>query len=89
MNKNEQVTQETLNDSRGCEFVKERIKEIKNLLQDENYFDKLFKNIELEVNFEKLGINDIEYIASQVNIERLSNNPYKLSQKELIELLKN
>jgi len=89
MNKNEQVTQETLNDSRGCEFVKERIKEIKNLLQDEDYFDNLFNDIALEVDFEKLGINDTEYIASQVNIERLSNNPYKLSQKELIELLKN
>ncbi len=89
MAKNEQVTSETLNDSRGCDFVKDRIKEIKSLLGSENYFDNLFKEIELEVNFEKLGINDIEYIASQVNIERLSNNPYKFSQNELTELLKN
>ena len=89
MAKNEQITPETLNDNRGCDFVKERIKEVKSLLGSENYFDNLFKDIELEVSLKNLGINDIEYVASQVNIERLSNNPYKLTQKDLIELLKN
>lgn len=88
MNENEKVTQETLNDIRGCEFVKQKISEIKNILNDENYFDKLFKEINLEVDLKTLGVNDIEYIANQVNIERLSNNPKKLTTNDLITILK-
>jgi len=88
MNENEKVTQENLNDNRGCEFVKQKISEIKNILNDENYFENLFKEIGLEVNFSELGITDIEDIAAQVNVERLSNNPKKLAVKDLINILK-
>ena len=51
------------------------------------YFKELFKAIDLEVDFKKLGINDITGIAENVNIERLSNNPVKLSKDDILNLL--
>ena len=52
------------------------------------YFDNLFDKIGLEYNFEKLGITDIQSIAENVNIERLSNNPVELAKSDILDLLK-
>lgn len=47
------------------------------------YFEDLFRNIGIESNLEKLGINDVNTIINSVNLERLKNNPLLLTQKEL------
>lgn len=64
--------------------------ELKELISDnpQEYFKTLFDNIGLEYNFNKLGISDIQTIAENVNIERLSNNPVELSKNDILELLK-
>lgn len=63
--------------------------ELKNLISDNpiEYFSSLFKEIGLEKDFNKLGINEIQSIVDNVNLDRLSNNPYKLNKVDLTELL--
>ena len=54
-----------------------------------SYFHALMQSINLEDNFERLGILNTEEIVDNVNIERLSNNPKKLDKNDLLNLLKN
>lgn len=87
---NETVSENDCNDKRGIEFVKERIKEIKeiNCPNIADYFRMLCDIIELETDLDKLGIKDIEPIIENVNTSRLKNNPKYLSEKELRMLFK-
>ncbi len=87
---NETVSENDCNDKRGIEFVKERIKEIKeiNCPNIADYFRMLCDIIELETDLDKLGIKDIEPIIENVNASRLKNNPKYLSEKELRMLFK-
>ena len=59
--------------------------ELKECITDKplDYFNDLFAKIGLEYNIEKLGITDIPSIVENVNIERLSNNPVKLSKEDI------
>ena len=50
---------------------------------------ELFNAISLDVDFEKLGIKNINDIVENVNIERLSNNPKKLLKEDLFNLFHN
>lgn len=52
----------------------------------DNYFYSLTKQIGLELNLKKIGIDDIEDIIDSVNIERLNNNPIILSRKDLLNI---
>lgn len=47
------------------------------------YFKELYSLIGLEYRISALGIKSITEIASTVNLERLSNNPLMLNQKDL------
>ena len=80
------ITQETLNDKRGVDFVKERMSELKGMISEnpQEYFDKLFEKIGLSY---KEDFN-AKMLADSVNIERLSNNPKKLSNSDLQDMLK-
>ena len=62
--------------------------ELKELITNEpiSYFNELFNQIGLECDLLKLGINDINSIVENVNIERLSNNPVRLSKEEIMSL---
>lgn len=53
-----------------------------------DYFQKLFKDIGLETDLDKLGIKDIKHIAQNCNVERLMNNPIKLTTDEIENILK-
>ncbi len=72
MEYNKKIDPETLNDSRGVDFVKERMEEIYSLIGISDafeYFSNLFKQIDIEQkDFE------IDYIDP----ERMKNNPRKL-----------
>jgi len=69
-----------INDARGINYLHQIMTDLKNLISPRpiEYFHELFEAIGLEYDFKKLGIEDINYIASQVNLERLKNNPVKL-----------
>lgn len=64
-------------------------KELQEILtyNPEKYFTELFEKIDLKYKFDELGIEDIENIVNSVNIERLANNPIKLTKEDLIKLL--
>ncbi len=92
---NKVLLKKDMNDPRGLNYNKKNIEELCKLLQVKNETEgKLFlkeyaEKIEVELSFSKLGIKDFEnLIVRNVNIERLSNNPRNVSEKELIEILK-
>ena len=69
---NKDVDEKTLNDQRGVDFVKSRIKEIYELIGIKNakaYFDDLF---------EKLEIENKRYKSDYIDPNRLKNNPRKI-----------
>ena len=80
-----------INDTRGKEYLSGIFNELKNLFDEDidEYFNNLFKNIELEMNFEKLNIKDTNELAISANLDRMKNNPLKLSQDDLLDLFKN
>ena len=54
----------------------------------DKYFENLFENIELEMDFDKLNIKNIDLIIDSVNIDRLKNNPKQLNREDLKYILK-
>lgn len=51
-----------------------------------SYFEELFSKIGLEFSLSKLGIHNVSEIADDVNIQRMKNNPVKMSRNDLMEL---
>lgn len=88
---NTNITSECCNDERGVEYVKNKLVELKGFFPKNtaDYFVELFNAISLDVDFEKLGIKNINDIVENVNIERLSNNPKKLLKEDLFNLFHN
>ena len=82
---NKNVNEQNCADTRGVNFVKDRMKELSQLVSNEpkKYFSNLFKQIELENLFSKIGVNDIDLIVSSVNIQRLKNNPTMLNNFDI------
>lgn len=78
MEYNKKIDLETLNDSRGVQFVKDRMQEIYSLLDIENAFD-YFSDL-----FNKIGIEQIDFEIDYIDPERLKNNPRKLNLDEFI-----
>ncbi len=75
-------------DKRGEEFVKSQMDILKELL-DQNpleYFTSIFDKIGLVYEYEKLGISDFQKIVDKVNVDRLTNNPYRLTSEDLLSL---
>lgn len=81
------ITDEDCVDPRGAAYVKRTMLDLMNILdfQTENdirpYFRNLMKQIGLEWRLDNLGIKDINYIVSSVNLRRLGNNPKNLTNK--------
>lgn len=90
MELNLHVNTQNCNDKRGCDFVLCRVKEIYDLLGINNakkYFVELFDNIHLKkTNFIDI---DKDFVVKAVNLNRLSNNPVKLTQADLMKILEN
>ena len=83
------ITEENLNDKRGVDYVETTMEELYGLLQTndiEVYFNKLFGDIGLEMDFKKLGITNFDEIINSVDLDRLSNNPVKITKKFFSEL---
>lgn len=79
----------SINDSRGVEFVKQRMEELKFLIASniEDYFTNLFEQIGIETSLERLNISNIDLIIDSVNTDRLGNNPKKLLKSDLYNIL--
>ncbi len=64
----------------------------KNIDDLNKYYENLIKNLNLEINFNKLGINlkkELKKIVNETNLERLGNNPVDISKDNLIDIIKN
>ena len=88
---NHNIDINSLNDNRGVDFVKQRIKELYEIIgitTPKDYFHNLFEQINLEIDLKKLKIDNINSIIEEVDLNRLENNPQKLSQKELSNIFK-
>lgn len=89
------VSEDDLNDSRGVVYTKRTIENLFGLFGVESarggkdYLKKFANSIGIELSLEKLGISNYEdKIVGNVNMERLGNNPRKISKEKLIALLK-
>ena len=96
---NSQITEDELLDKRGVKYVKDMINEIVNMLDAENVEEAsekitfLMKRIGLNTKLSYLGIKtreDIEIvIRNGFNPDRVKNNPRKLTEGALREILEN
>ncbi|MDR2396157.1 MAG: phosphonoacetaldehyde reductase [Endomicrobium sp.] len=74
------------NDIRGNQFVINQMIKLYKLIgisDAREYFKKLFEDIGIEYNLNKLGILDIDSIINSVNKGRLKNNPRILSYEDM------
>ena len=80
---NMNIDEETCNDPRGVEFVKDRMNVLMQILKIQNvdeYWNNLLNELNLEYSFEKLGITNRESIVNSVNLDRLKNNPKNIEK---------
>lgn len=91
---NNNVTSKDCNDPRGPEAVRERIKNLLSVLdlsisEAPEAFTIFFNTIGINIKISTL-INDFNpsLIAQNVNLQRLSNNPRKITSKAIKNLLK-
>jgi len=89
------VTDSDCNDKRGKDYVRKTIRDLVSMLgcstpREANHaINEIMKDIGLETNLIKLGIQDekIEDIINNINYERLMNNPRKLNDKHVLRAL--
>ena len=94
---NSMVDEYEVVDPRGKDYVKGIMQEIINLFDSssiedcQSKFDYLLKDISLEVDFKEMGIgtdSDIEIIIKETNLDRLNNNPVKISTDDIRNIFK-
>lgn len=88
------VTESDLNDPRGVNYVKQTIKElcdifkVNDVAEAKLFLRKLACDLNVELSFKKLNIVDYENtIVSNVNLERMNNNPRMISPENLKRML--
>ena len=94
---NSEVTEDDSNDKRGAEQVRNAVRRILNILNANDpeecgkKINALIKNCGLKTTLTDLGISgmkEIEQIALNTNAERLGNNPRKITQQSLLDIMK-
>jgi alcohol dehydrogenase len=90
---NYEVDEDTLNDSRGTDFVKQIIEEIllildlKNTIEFDLWLKLFITKLGLKYKFEDLGIDKSVIIKCGFNPDRVKNNPRTLTVKNLEKIL--
>ena len=93
---NSQVQTTDCNDPRGPHYVQKTIKDLTTqlncttALDAQMYLQHLMQQLDCPTRLREIGIHtasDITFLASQVNVQRLDNNPRRFTQATLIELL--
>ncbi len=92
------VTDQDCTDPRGAAAVRDRIAGILDVLGTDNVEDacasikNLLQKIDCPTTLEAVGVktsDELQTIVDSVNVERLSNNPRRASQNQLLHLLRN
>ncbi|MBX7043919.1 MAG: phosphonoacetaldehyde reductase [Ignavibacteria bacterium] len=92
-----EVTEDDCNDRRGAEHVRNAVRRILRILnakdpeEGRGKINALIEDCGLQTTLTGLGINgmkEIEQIALNTNAERLGNNPRKITQDKLLEIMK-
>lgn len=92
---NDGVTGDDVCDVRGAGFVRARIREICDVLRVpdaagfQTWMEHLLRQTGCPTRLREIAVanNDIPTLASEVNLERLANNPRQLTQEALCEIL--
>lgn len=86
---NKKVTADNLNDPRGIDYVLNTMKSLEELISTDfdTYFKNLFKSINLDYDIHNLKDLDISLIVNSVNMDRLNNNPKKLTSEDCSQIL--
>ncbi len=81
------VNNKTCNDRRGLNYLHSIMSDLKQMISNDinKYFSALFKEINIEMDLNKLNISDIGTIINSVNKDRLSNNPCILDLESLFK----
>lgn len=94
---NEAISDADCTDSRGPDWVRERIGSIRHIMGDASaeecaaQFEALLGSIGCPATLPEAGItneNQLRLICQDVNVERLSNNPRRISEQEILNLLR-
>jgi alcohol dehydrogenase class IV len=94
---NEAVSDADCADPRGPDWVRERIGSIRHIMGDASavecaaQFETLLGSIGCPATLREAGItneNQLKLICQDVNVERLSNNPRRISEQEILNLLR-
>ena len=83
---NSETDSTNCNDSRGEEFVREKVNEIKSILEI-NKFHEYFTELFNKIGFEYPKNLDTNKIIGQINLQRLNNNPRKLTHTDIIRII--
>ena len=93
---NSNINFHQVNDPRGKEYILKTMHEIFDMFGSKNAKECFFKwqefmkSIGLETNFQIIGINsksDKEKVSENVNLQRLSNNPVKVSSEMIMQVI--
>lgn len=94
---NSEVTDADVTDPRGADHVRNSIDELNRLLgcrdarESRARLQNFLRDLGLESRLSEVGIRsdgERDFIAGNVNVERLANNPRRLNQQQLRDLLK-
>ncbi|CDE89372.1 putative uncharacterized protein [Clostridium sp. CAG:729] len=82
------ISDENIADKRGVDFVKENLSDLLSIFSGNlvEFLNKLFIELNIEKYFKELTSDEIEYLVSKINIDRLKNNPIKLSSVDIKNL---
>ena len=90
-------TNKKINDQRGKKYIDKTMNKIYSLFDCNNEFDchdkwyRIMSEASLELDLRKLGlksVSDIKKVVSNINIERLNNNPVAINKKDLENIFK-
>lgn len=92
---NSEIRKTDYNDPRGADYTKRAIDElcallgVKSASEGKIFLERMASEMGIELSLSKLGVVDYKIkIADSVNMERMGNNPRKISRERLISLLK-
>lgn len=79
------VSSDNINDRRGVDFVKKILQEINSIFSENliGYLNELFVRLGIERYFNDLTLTELDYLASNINLDRLKNNPMQISRKDI------
>ena len=74
------------NDTRWTNFVKNKFQKLREMFWSDNHIKELIRNLWLyNIN---INYNDLDILTQSVNIQRLKNNPMKLSENDIKSIYK-